>query len=182
MCEADNEKGDKKNNGRNRTTKCKKASGHLEKNKIKRTWEYLKITSSKRNGRKRKERGISSEVNLPVVSLERYSRPFLNWTTWMDQRIRNLMMIYKALHPKDHIGRLYVSGKEGGRRTTSIEDGVAATIQELEEYITKNKKMIIRHSSERPGFNSRSHHTKDFKKWYLIPPCLALSDIRYVLT
>ena len=26
----------------------------------------------------------------------------------------------------------------------------------------------------------QSHHTKDFKKWYLIPPCLTLSNIRYV--
>ena len=30
------------------------------------------------------------------------------------------------------------------------------------------------------GFNPRSCHTKDFKKWYLIPPCLTLSNIRYV--
>ena len=34
--------------------------------------------------------------------------------------------------------------------------------------------------SGRPGFNPRSRHTKDFKKWYLIPPCLTLSNIRYV--
>ena len=27
----------------------------------------------------------------------------------------------------------------------------------------------------RPEFNPRSSHTKDFKKWYLIPPCLTLS-------
>ena len=33
----------------------------------------------------------------------------------------------------------------------------------------------------RPGFNPRSRHTKDYKKkWYLIPPCLTLSNIRYV--
>ena len=35
--------------------------------------------------------------------------------------------------------------------------------------------------SGRLGFNSRSSHTKDFKKWYLIPPWLTLSIIRYVL-
>ena len=32
----------------------------------------------------------------------------------------------------------------------------------------------------RPGFNSRLRQTKDFKKWYLIPPCLTLSNIRYI--
>ena len=38
--------------------------------------------------------------------------------------------------------------------------------------------------SGRPGFNHRSRHTKDFKKKkkkrYLIPPCLTLSNTRYV--
>ena len=32
----------------------------------------------------------------------------------------------------------------------------------------------------RPGLNPRSSHAKDLKKWYLIPPCLTLSIIRYV--
>ena len=30
------------------------------------------------------------------------------------------------------------------------------------------------------GFNLSLSHTKDSKKWYLIPPCLTLSIIRYV--
>ena len=32
----------------------------------------------------------------------------------------------------------------------------------------------------RLGFNIRSGHTKDFKKWHLIPRCLTLINIRYV--
>ena len=32
--------------------------------------------------------------------------------------------------------------------------------------------------ARRPGFNPRSSHTKTLK-WYLIPPCLTLSIIRY---
>ena len=31
----------------------------------------------------------------------------------------------------------------------------------------------------KPGFNPTSSHTKDLKKWYLMPPCLTLSIIRY---
>ena len=31
----------------------------------------------------------------------------------------------------------------------------------------------------RPEFNPMSCHTKDSKKWYLMPPCLTLSIIRY---
>ena len=36
--------------------------------------------------------------------------------------------------------------------------------------------IYFRQWSGRPGFNPRSHHTKDFKKWYLIS-CLTLSNI-----
>ena len=46
---------------------------------------------------------------------------------------------------------------------------------------TSYKYICIHQWSGRPGFNPRSCHTKDFKKWYLIPPRLTLSNIRYVL-
>ena len=43
-----------------------------------------------------------------------------------------------ALHPRDYIGRLYISRKEGGRGLTSIEDSVDPSIQRLEDYIEKH--------------------------------------------
>ena len=52
----------------------------------------------------------------------------------MDQRTRKLMTMYKALHPKDDVDRLYVPRKEGGRGITSIEDNIDALIQRLEDY------------------------------------------------
>ena len=33
--------------------------------------------------------------------------------------------------------------------------------------------------SGRQGFNPRASHTKNSKEWYLMPPCLTLSLIRY---
>ena len=48
--------------------------------------------------------------------------------------------MYKALHSRDDIDRLYVSGKEGGRELASIEDSVAASIQKLEECIKKEQR------------------------------------------
>ena len=48
-------------------------------------------------------------------------------------------MIYKALHLRDDIDRLYVSRKEGGRGLTSIEDSVDAPIQCLKDFIKKSK-------------------------------------------
>ena len=47
------------------------------------------------------------------------------------------MTIYKTLHPRDDVGKLYVSRKEGERGLTSIEDSVDAPIQRLEDYIQK---------------------------------------------
>ena len=40
--------------------------------------------------------------------------------------------------------------------------------------------MSVRQWPGRPVFNFRSCHTKDFQKWYLISPCLTLSNIMYV--
>ena len=47
----------------------------------------------------------------------------------MDQRTRKLMTMYKALHPRDDVDRLYVSRKKGGRELDSIEDSVDASMQ-----------------------------------------------------
>ena len=61
----------------------------------------------------------------------------------MDPRIRKLMTMHKALHPRDDIDRLYVSRKEEGRGLASIEDSVDASIQRLEDYIEKHEGWLI---------------------------------------
>ena len=61
----------------------------------------------------------------------------------MDQRTRKLMAMHKALHPRDDVDRLYVSGKEGGRGLVSIKDSVDASIQRLEDYIQKHDGELI---------------------------------------
>ena len=53
------------------------------------------------------------------------------------------MTMHKALYPSDDIDRLYVSRKEGGRRLTSTEDSVDASIRELEGCIKKSKERLI---------------------------------------
>ena len=55
----------------------------------------------------------------------------------MDQSIRKLMTMHKALHPRDGVGTLYVSRKEGGKGLASIEDSIDVEIQRLEDYIEK---------------------------------------------
>ena len=53
------------------------------------------------------------------------------------------MTIHKALHPRDNVGRIYGSRKEGGRELTGIEDSVDASIQRLEDYIGKHERGLI---------------------------------------
>ena len=61
----------------------------------------------------------------------------------MDQRTRKLMIMHKALHPRDDVDRLYLSRREGERRLAGIEDSVDASIQRLEDYIEKRGGRLI---------------------------------------
>ena len=45
--------------------------------------------------------------------------------------------MYKALHSRNDVHRLYVSRKEGRRVPASIQDSIDAPIQQLEDYIKK---------------------------------------------
>ena len=56
---------------------------------------------------------------------------------------REIIIIHKALHPRDDVDRLYVSRKEGGRGLASTEDSVDTSIQRLEDYIQKHEGGII---------------------------------------
>ena len=53
------------------------------------------------------------------------------------------MTMYKALHPRNDVERLYVSRKEGGRGLASIEDSVDTSIQWLKDYIQKHEGGLI---------------------------------------
>ena len=76
-----------------------------------------------------------------------YSAPFLKWTgeelKQMDQRIRKLMIMQKALHPRDDADRLFVSRKKGGRGLNITEDSVDASIQRLEDFIESRRGRLI---------------------------------------
>ena len=51
--------------------------------------------------------------------------------------------MHKALHQTDDFDTLYVSRREGGRGLASIEDGVEASIQQLEDYREKRGGRLI---------------------------------------
>ena len=80
----------------------------IQKEYLRRTRKLLETKLSSRN--------LIKGINTWAVPLVRYSVPFLEWTRdeliQMDQRIRKLMIMHKALHPRDDVDRLYVSRKE----------------------------------------------------------------------
>ena len=96
----------------------------IRKEYLRRTRKLLETKISSRN--------LIKGIYTWAVSLVRYLGPFLKWTRdklkQIDQRTRKLMTMYKALHPRDDVDRLYVSRKEEGRGLASIEDSVDASI------------------------------------------------------
>ena len=98
--------------------------GKVKKEYLRRTRKLLETKLNSRN--------LIKGINNWAVPVIRYSGPFLKWTKELrriNQRTRKLMMMHKALHPRDDKDRLYVSRKEGGRDLANIEDCVEATIQ-----------------------------------------------------
>ena len=137
------------------------------KNKIRK--EYLRRTR-KLLETKLSSRNLIKGINTWAVPLIRYSGPFLKYTRdellKMDQRTRKLMIMHKALDPRDDVDRLYVSRKQGGRGLASIEDSVDASIQRLEDYIEKHKQGLItaiRNDTDDP-INDRMTTTRK-QKW-----------------
>ena len=110
----------------------------IQKEYLRRTRKLLKIKLSSRN--------LIKGINTWAVPLVRYLGPFLKWTReelkQMDQRTRKLMIMHKALHPREVVERLYVSRKEEGRGLASFEDSVDA-LKRLEDYIEKHKVGLI---------------------------------------
>ena len=104
--------------------------------------EYFRITR-KLLETKQSSRNLIKRIDIWAVPLVRYSGPFLKWTIeelkQMDQRTRQLMTI----HPRNHVDRLCVSRKEGGRGLASIEDSVDASIHRLDDYIENHKGGLI---------------------------------------
>ena len=107
--------------------------------------EYLRRTR-KQLETKLSSRNFIKGINIWAVPPVRYSGHFLKWTRdelkQMDQRIRKLMTIHKAFHPRDDLDRLYVPRKEGGRGLASIEDSFDASMQRLED-IEKHEQGLI---------------------------------------
>ena len=107
------------------TNKQVEMKNKIQKEYLRRTRKLLETKLSSRN--------LIKGINTWAVSLVRYLGPFLKWTRdelrQMNQRIRKLMIMHKALDPKDNVDKLNVPRKEGGRGLASIEDSVDTSIK-----------------------------------------------------
>ena len=89
------------------------------------TAEYLKrvskVLETKLNGGK-----TIKGINTWEISLLRYSAAFKNWNcaelVLLNRRMRKLMTMHNALHPKSNVDRLYIPRKESGRALQGAED------------------------------------------------------------
>ena len=83
-----------------------------------------------------------------AVSLLRYSAAFVSRRKSelqaIDRKIRKLLTIYEALHPKSDVDRLYIPRKEGGRGLISIEDCVELAIRGFEVYVHGSEERLER--------------------------------------
>ena len=114
--------------------------------KLKVSKEYIrrlrKVLKSKLNGG-----NLVRGVNAWAVSLLRYSVAFVSWRISeldpIDRKTRKLFTIYRALHPKSDVDRLYIPRKEGGRGLISIKGCVELAIRDLEVYVHGSKERLI---------------------------------------
>ena len=108
--------------------------------------EYLrrvrKVLESRLNGG-----NLIAAINTWAVSLLRYAAGFIDWTQGeleaLDRRVRKLMTMHNALHPKSDIDRLYLPRREGGRGLISAADAVTIAIVGLESYVRDSTESLI---------------------------------------
>eukprot|EP00112_Aurelia_sp_Birch-Aquarium-sp1_P005801 Seg1658.11 transcript_id=Seg1658.11/GoldUCD/mRNA.D3Y31 product="hypothetical protein" protein_id=Seg1658.11/GoldUCD/D3Y31 len=112
--------------------------------------EYLRrtrlIVRSKLNGKSKVK-----AINTWAISLLRYGAGLLKWTReelqWMDRRTRRLMTMYKMLHPKSDVARLYIPRHKGGRGLISREGCMKGEENSLGWYVKQSNEPMLKVAS-----------------------------------
>ena len=92
--------------------------------------------------------------NYQITAINTYASPVMHYTAgirdWtmeelreLDQMTRKQMNIYKSLHPRSDIDRLYVPRKKGGRGLRSLEDLVLIEKTSLAEYVNNSQEPTL---------------------------------------
>ena len=128
--------------------------------------EYKKhlqaILKSKLNGNNQ-----IKAINTYASSVIHYTAGIIDWTMEelreFDQMTRRQMNIYKSLHPRSDIGRLYAPRMKGGRGLRSQEDLVLIEKTSLAEYVNNSQEPTL-HKLKSEGIVQDSVSTKQKKE------------------
>ena len=93
------------------------------------------------------EREFSSRSQYLGVPFLRYSAAFIGWrkceSLAVDRKTRNLFMIYRGLHPKSNLDRLYIPRNDRGRDLIAIEGCVELAVKGLEVYVHGTEEWLL---------------------------------------
>ena len=108
-------------------------------------------------------------INTWAFSLMRYGAGIVKWTKKeldeIDRKTRKVLTLNKEFHPRSNIGRLYISGMEGGRGLIGCKMYVEAEENSLEWFVKHHIEPLIvaaRISNTLPSENSTQ--PKEFKQ------------------
>ena len=91
---------------------------------------------------------LFSAINTWVVLLFRYGAGIVEWTKAelqeIDRCTRKRITIYKGMHPRSDVDRLYVERNKGGMGLMSVEDVVQYESHSLKQYTRGSETEIIR--------------------------------------
>ena len=87
-------------------------------------------------------KNVVMAINTWAVPVMRYGAGIINWTKCelqgIDRKTRKLLTIYKMLHPRGDVDRLYLPRESGGRGLIGVEDCVRTEENSLASYIANN--------------------------------------------
>jgi len=87
-------------------------------------------------------------INSLAVPVLHYTAGIINWTVndcaELDRLTRKQLTLFKALHPRADVDRLYVPHRRGGRGLLSISDIVRMEKSALLRYATRSEELITK--------------------------------------
>ena len=106
-------------------------------------------------------------INSWAVGVIRYSGGVVDWTkeelVCLDRKTRKILNMYRALHCRSSIARLYLKRKEGGRGLISVHECVEMEKKGLSDYL-KNSNEWMLEGVIREGIISETESKDDYKK------------------
>ena len=87
-------------------------------------------------------------INSRAVSVIRYAAGIVKWTIdelrTIDTKTRKLLTIYRALHPRADVDRLYFKRREGGRGLISVQNCVEVESGSLFAYASSSRENLLK--------------------------------------